>query len=181
LANIKADATKILKTDFLLHEKKLPSALIELTQQAAMAALRHASAIEKLQGNASLSRKEALLLREAIKLGLAMAKTDFWAELWPPADALQEKYQTQKFRLKTNSSKAVEAKRSKAEVRRRLCRNLAREYVGQKSIRKAASRIGEWIRSKKFLDELPSHSTIVNDIRDLFPERVKKKPTTIDR
>jgi hypothetical protein len=80
--------------------------------------------------------------------------------------------------LRANSYKAVTARQNKAQQRRKLCRDLAKEdsHSGTRSIRKSASHIGDLIRRRGLLlGEVPKHSTIRADIRDMFPHRVIKK------
>jgi hypothetical protein len=59
---------------------------------------------------------------------------------------------------------------------------LAKEHETKgRSVREAARHIADFIRSKKLLDEVPSQGTIRADIRDLFSDRLKKKPATAAR
>jgi len=79
--------------------------------------------------------------------------------------------------LRTNSSKAVEARQIEIERRRQLCRDLAIEQKKRDAsifIRTAASRIGDIIRHRGwFPDNPPKQRTIIEYVKDLFPERTR--------
>lgn len=114
---------------------------------------------------AEIAMEMALLITAAIR-------GDFWSTYWPHIEGSVLRVAA----LRTNSSKAVEARRVKTEQRRQLCRDLARDDLARgTTIRASAKRIGSLIRREKMLSEPPSIGTIREDIKDLFVTRVKKK------
>lgn len=144
---------------FLTHEQKNAIAAL----YSVRCIRREYFAFEHIMNDPTVAR----ILLETVVLTTAAMRGNF--------RVLLDRSESQRARLKNNSSKGVKARATKSEEKRRICRNLV-NVTNDRSISEVALRIGRYIRSQKIFDPPPKHRAIMGYIKDLFPARVKKKP-----
>src|SRR5438309_675437 len=159
IEGIKEDASKWLEYLNTLQPHPVAPWMLLTAKLAVSEVIHHVSRVQEIEPQPDAQK--LLLMKECLLIGFRMSQSAWLVKRWFNFAILMQKDRNDKVRRAANLQKGVDKRQSKAEVNRDLCRQLARQHIGEKSIRQAAKCIDKKIRNDRLLVdwEPPSRDT----------------------